>query len=81
MTHHTKVTVTDTLGETFPLRQCEYLCIRYGESDYGDPRAILYPDGETAIMDFDLNLTDENGADIQLEDVDFKGRESPEKGA
>lgn len=76
MTHFESVTVTDTLGESFPLAACSILCARCGELDFSDPVAVIYPDGETVILAHDLQLTGPGGESLDLDSVGFEQGDS-----
>jgi len=67
-----QVTVADSIGDMFPLEDCQLLCRRDGESDYSDPVAVMYPDGQTMIMVDDLDLADEYGITITFDEVDWE---------
>jgi len=66
------ITVTDSLGETFPLASCTILCPWAGELDYGDPVALILPDGETVTLvggDYGISLTDEDGEPVAFDGI------------
>lgn len=50
-------TVIDSLGQEYPLTDCTILCPRVGEGDYGDPVALILPDGET-LVNLSVNTDD-----------------------
>lgn len=69
--NYSKITVTDTLGQQFPLSSCSLLCIRMGELDFSDPHAVIFLDGETIVSVDDLNLSGPDGQDVPAIDVDW----------
>lgn len=67
------ITVTDCLGQTFPLYQCAILRPWVGDMDFGDPVALILPDGETITKvggDYGVHLTDEDGEPVAFEDLE-----------
>lgn len=63
------VTVTDALGETFDIEGCSILCPRSGENDYGDPVALILPDGDTIVSLDSLTLLTQCGEKIDPSEI------------
>lgn len=66
------ITVTDSIGDTFPLSECSILRPWVGEMDFGDPIALILPDGETVTKvggDYGIHLTDTDGEPVAFEDL------------
>lgn len=65
------ITVVDTLGHEFPLTDCTLLCPKMGEMDYGDPHAVIYPDGQTPMLIDALDLIGPDRQPVDPEEIDW----------
>lgn len=70
--NYRRIIVEDVLGQRFSLASCTLLCPKMGELDYGDPHAVVFPDGITPMLIDDLILLTPEGDAVNTWDIEWE---------